>query len=540
MVSTLAVAWTPAAGAQAEGAWIVSFADHVDDGQRARLLTEAPSARFYTLIPAAFVPPGEATRQELESLDFVTRVDPNAAVAPELDRSRPMLRLDAALAAVPLESGVPVAVIDSGIDAQHPALAGRVAASVTITADGVVGGAHDETGHGTALASVVAGTGGSSPDGFYAGLDPAGTLIAVDLGDQWTVDGLIRAVQWVVENRQAHGIGVVLIGLGRTTGASAYDASDPLARAVSEAAGDLVVVTSAGNRGPARASMANEALAPAVVAVGAVGPTGAASAATSRGPAGVLKPDVWAPGVDVIAASPHDPIARNDGATDRNAAPQWYSSHTGTSIAAAHVAAVAAMYRAAYPNASAAETVDALRAGVVAVPDDLDVRMVDAELVLRGPQGFAGGTATVVHEAVRRTGTGVEQVRVDVPVAVWTRSGSVSGSWVNADWSLTSPSGAVVHASLLGTRAQFVLPSSPQPGLWVVRASALDVAPPGSDLVVTSRLMQDRPAAWVPGVPIQDPPPEVDESPDSVIPGAAWLVGVAACVLVALARRRQS
>jgi hypothetical protein len=47
-------------------------------------------------------------------------------------------------------------------------------------------------------------------------------------------------------------------------------------------------------------------------------------------------------------------------------------------------------------------------------------------------------------------------------------------------------------------------------------------------------------AAWVPGVPIQGPPPEVDDSPDSIIPGAAWLVGVAACVLVVLVRRRQS
>ena len=67
--------------------------------------------------------------------------------------------------------GVTVAVLDTGIDDTHPDLAGKVADRKNFTDDQPV----DHVGHGTHVASTIAGTGAAS-GGLYRGVAPDATL----------------------------------------------------------------------------------------------------------------------------------------------------------------------------------------------------------------------------------------------------------------------------------------------------------------------------------------------------------------------------
>ena len=119
-------------------------------------------------------------------------------------------------------SGAKVAVLDTGYDPTHPDLAGRVSSSSNFTTDpGVV----DGNGHGTHVASTIAGSGAAS-GGFYEGVAPGASLmVGKVLGndgmgdDSWVLAGM----QWAVAN----GADVVNMSLGGDPG----DGTDPLSQA---------------------------------------------------------------------------------------------------------------------------------------------------------------------------------------------------------------------------------------------------------------------------------------------------------------------
>ena len=87
-----------------------------------------------------------------------------------LDTSAPLQQIHApdAWAAGYDGTGVKVAVLDTGYDTTHPDLAGRVAESANFTPDDSV---VDRNGHGTHVASTIAGSGAAS-GGTYKGVAP--------------------------------------------------------------------------------------------------------------------------------------------------------------------------------------------------------------------------------------------------------------------------------------------------------------------------------------------------------------------------------
>ena len=142
--------------------------------------------------------------------------------------------------------GVTVAVLDTGIDADHPDLAGLVdgQASFVPGEDALT----DINGHGTHVASTIVGTGAAS-DGDNRGVAPdADLLVGKVLGgpegsgqDSWVLAGM----EWAVDS----GADVVSMSLGDTTPS---DGNDPMSLAVdalSEQSGALFVIA-AGNAGP--------------------------------------------------------------------------------------------------------------------------------------------------------------------------------------------------------------------------------------------------------------------------------------------------
>ncbi|MFI6737849.1 S8 family serine peptidase [Nonomuraea sp. NPDC050451] len=230
-------------------------------------------------------------------------------------------------------AGVKVAVLDTGIDATHPDLAGRVAARADFTE---VQDARDVIGHGTHVASTIAGSGAAS-DGRYRGVAPGVTLLDGKVCEStWCTDSAVLAgMQWAAEQ----GARVVNLSLGSPD----TPGTDPLEEALqtlSERYGTLFV-TAAGNYGADR-TLISPGTADAALAVGAVSKAGEQAGFASRGPrAGDdgLKPEITAPGVDITAARGKD--SPGDGS---------YVAMSGTSMATPHVTGVAALLAGAHPD----------------------------------------------------------------------------------------------------------------------------------------------------------------------------------------------
>ncbi|MFJ8881956.1 S8 family serine peptidase [Streptomyces sp. NPDC102402] len=234
-------------------------------------------------------------------------------------------------------SGVKVAVLDTGVDAAHPDLTGRIAASkVFVNAqDG-----EDRTGHGTHTASTIAGTGAAS-HGRYAGMAPgAGLLIGKVLGDDGSgsLSGIVNGMEWAVDQ----GADIVSMSLGADGSTSC---SGPDVDAVQKLSDKALFVIAAGNAS-LRGTVSTPGCAPKALTVGAVDRKDHTASFSSRGPSvdGLsAKPDIASQGVDVVAA-------RSGGRGE-----QAYRSMSGTSMATPHVAGGAALLLQQHPELTPAQ-----------------------------------------------------------------------------------------------------------------------------------------------------------------------------------------
>jgi subtilisin family serine protease len=160
--------------------------------------------------------------------------------------------------------GVDVAVLDTGIDAGHPDFAGRIAETQSFVPDQDV---TDRNGHGTHVASTVAGTGAAS-GGVEKGVAPGaslhiGKVLANDGtgNDSWILAGM----EWAARDQHAKVISMSL-------GGDPTDGTDPLSQAVnrlSEETGALFVIA-AGNSGPEAYTVGAPGAADDALTVGAV------------------------------------------------------------------------------------------------------------------------------------------------------------------------------------------------------------------------------------------------------------------------------
>ncbi|MEH1013736.1 type VII secretion-associated serine protease mycosin [Micromonospora sp. CPCC 206060] len=229
--------------------------------------------------------------------------------------------------------GVTVAVIDSGVDASHPDLAGQVLPGLDLVA-GSGNGQHDPVGHGTTVATLIAGH-RDDPNGAV-GLAPDARILPVRVLDAENRydDALIvaRGVRWAVDN----GARVINLSLGGNGDSPA------LAAALDYAfARDVVVVACTGN---VAASMGTEvwypAREPGVIAVaGLERESDALWTGSVTGPQTVLT----APATGLVSARPGG-----------------FWRVQGTSFAAPLVAASAALVRARWPQMPAGDVVNRL------------------------------------------------------------------------------------------------------------------------------------------------------------------------------------
>jgi subtilisin family serine protease len=273
---------------------------------------------------------------------------------PTLDASVPQIGAPAAWQAGYTGDGVTVAVVDTGIDESHPDLAGRVAAARDFTGTG----GDDTEGHGTHVASTIAGS-GAAAGGRYRGVAPDARLLdaKVCIGRSCPESFIIAGMEWAV----ARGAKVVNMSL---SGPDTPEL-DPLEQALNNltASHGTLFVTAAGNEGEDE-TVGSPASADAALAVGAVTKWDELAGFSSRGPRvgdAAIKPDVTAPGQDIVAAR------SSTSSIGDPASP--YATLSGTSMATPHVAGAAAILAQQRPDATPAELKAVLMASAVPHPD---------------------------------------------------------------------------------------------------------------------------------------------------------------------------
>ncbi|GAA3934881.1 S8 family serine peptidase [Actinoplanes auranticolor] len=253
-----------------------------------------------------------------------------------LDVSVPQIGAPAAWQAGLDGTGVTVAVLDSGIDATHPDFAGKIVAAENFTPDP---NADDLVGHGTHVASIIAGSGAKS-GGKYKGVAPGAKLaIGKVCSTEFCEESSILAgMQWA-----AKAAPVINISLGGGDTANI----DPLEQAVDDltAAHGALFVISAGNSG-ATATIGSPGSADSALTVGAVDDEDQLADFSSRGPRvgdDAIKPDITGPGVDIVAA-------RAANGQIGTPAGDGYVSLSGTSMSSPHVAGAAAIVTQQHPG----------------------------------------------------------------------------------------------------------------------------------------------------------------------------------------------
>ena len=257
-------------------------------------------------------------------------------------------------------AGVVVAVVDSGVAANNPHLAGAIAGGIDLVGDGMgQGGYADLDGHGTAIAGEIAARriGGSG----VLGLAPDARILSVRVFSS-TGDQAKRAGTGPSIARLAEGIRVAAAARAQIINVSlSTDSDDPGLRAAvayATAAGSLVVA-SAGNSNGDYAVGANGANGvngvrypandPGVLGVTAVNTAGQATSASIHGP----HIAVAAPGQNVLTSS------------SLGGDCVYASDAPATSFSTGYAAAAAALVAGAYPNEKPAQWIYRLEASAV-------------------------------------------------------------------------------------------------------------------------------------------------------------------------------
>ncbi len=278
----------------------------------------------------------------------VKKVWLDGGTKPNLDRSVPQIGAPALWKHGITGKGVKVAVLDTGYDATHPDLKGRVVATDNFTTDTDV---VDRVGHGTHVASTVAGTSAASA-GKYRGVAPDADLMIGKICSSRNCEDsdIIEGMQWAA----THGARVVNLSVG----GGPTDGQDLVAQAVNEltASTGTLFVASAGNFG-AEGTVGSPAAADSALAVASVTKSDTLSVFSSRGPRVgdlAVKPDIAAPGDRIVAAraanTPLESFAVNSS----------YAELSGTSMAAPHATGAAALLAQLHPNWKAPELKSAL------------------------------------------------------------------------------------------------------------------------------------------------------------------------------------
>jgi serine protease AprX len=367
--------------------------------------------------------------------------------------------------------GVDVALIDSGTVPVKGLTSGNVIAGPDLSFESQDQSLQhlDTFGHGTHMASIIAGRDAASNGPGYAksdshsfnGVAPDARVVSVKVAASdgaCDVSQVIGAIDWVAQHAHDHGLNVRVLNLSYGTDSTQDASLDPLDFAVENAwRAGIAVVVSSGNDGTNRAALADPANDPLVIAVGADDPNNSDAVGDDKIPA-FAQLGTAARHVDVIAPGVHVLGLRNPGSSaDLNNASARVGTRffrgSGTSQAAAVVSGLAALYLQKYPSATPDQVKKALvasaavPASVKATYPGLGVPDVNKAIGASLP-GLAGAT----QAATGATGLGtLEGARgsshVDGGAGALTGEMDIFGkAWDAATWATSSAQGTSWNA----------------------------------------------------------------------------------------------
>jgi serine protease AprX len=276
---------------------------------------------------------------------------------------------------------ITVAVLDTGIDATHPDLAGRVTRNIkfadTLSANpGFNYPLSTESlpntdflhGHGSFVAGVIGGSGAAS-SGKYTGVAPGAKLVGLSAGDL-TLLYVLEGLDYLLANGTDLNVRVVNCSFSANT---VFDPNDPVNIATKMLTDRGVnVVFSAGNTGPGPHTLNPYAVAPWVISVGATDTQGKLASFSSRGDfaSELFKPTLVAPGVNVVSlrgtgvvtVTSAQGIGNGDFHRLSSSELPYYTTASGTSFSAPQVAGTIALMLEANPSLTPADVRDILQA----------------------------------------------------------------------------------------------------------------------------------------------------------------------------------
>jgi subtilisin family serine protease len=313
--------------------------------------------------------------------------------------------------------------------------------------------------HGTHVAGIAAGNAntaagnerisGVAPRAYLGNYKALTIPTDADVGLDGNSPELVAAIEAAVRD----GMDVINMSLGEP---EIEPARDIVAEALSAAASAGVVpVVAAGNDFGefGRGSVSSPGSTPDAITVGAVtttrgGPAGVVAAFSSSGPTPLslqLKPEVSAPGVNILSASPGGE----------------YTTLSGTSMAAPHVAGAVALLRQRHPSWTPAQ--------------------LKSALALTGDRAFVGDSRTIEASTVREGGGVVNLPRANDPL--------VFAAPVALSFGLVAPSATLAQTVTVtdagGGAGDWTVTVEPQTGVTGATVAVLPaVAVPG-ELPVT-------------------------------------------------------
>ncbi|MFC3886137.1 S8 family peptidase [Bacillus songklensis] len=320
-----------------------------------------------------------ALEEMLESIPSVKKVYENREVRALLDTAIPsanakkIVRNGTTLTG----QGVTIAVIDTGIY-PHPDLQGRITAFVDFINQRTE--PYDDNGHGTHCAGDAAGNGTAS-SGQYMGAAPEANVIGVKVLNKLgsgSLETVMQGIDWCIqynENPENESkINVISMSLGSTPQSYKNENDDPMVKYVELAWNSgIIVCAAAGNDGPDEATIASPGISNQIITVGALDDRSTVetradddvASFSSRGPTpyDVTKPDILAPGVNIISL--RSPNSYLDKLQKSSRIGSDYFVLSGTSMATPICAGIAALILQAKPHASPQEVKHLLKNGTV-------------------------------------------------------------------------------------------------------------------------------------------------------------------------------
>ena len=317
-----------------------------------------------------------------------------------------------------------IAVVDSGVFKTKD-LKSRIKKQVNFSIN--MHKSTDLYGHGTFVAGIIAGNGNGS-NGKYIGVAPKAKLVSIRISDDQGMSNesdVISGLQWIFDNKDLKHIRVVNLSLNSSVEQSYHNS--PLCAAVEILwFNGIVVVVSAGNNGTANLyPPAND---PFVITVGATDDRGtvalsddviASFSAYGIAENGLIKPELVAPGKNIISLLPDHRNLTISKQHPENRVTSLYFRMSGTSISAPMVSGAAALL---------------LQNDPTLTPDQVKYRlMATANNNWPGYDANKAGAGYLdIYAAVH--GTTTESANTDIPASQLLWSGGEPVVWESVAW----------------------------------------------------------------------------------------------------------